>query len=55
MLLTSNNIVAVFLLINVLQQLVHFLVGPDVLALVVGNDVEALPEGFEESSTARQR
>ena len=24
----------------------HFLVGPNVLALVVGDDVEALPEGF---------
>ena len=34
------------LLADVLQQLMHFLVGPNVLSLVVRNDVEALPEGF---------
>ena len=34
------------LLTDVLQQLMHFLVRPDVLALVVRDDVEALPEGF---------
>jgi hypothetical protein len=31
---------------DILQQLVYFLVRPDVLALVVRDDVEALPEGF---------
>ena len=34
------------LLADILQQLMHFLVGPDVLALVVRDDVKALPERF---------
>ena len=32
------------LLVDVLKDLVHFLVRPDVFALVVRDDVEALPE-----------
>ena len=37
---------SISLLANVFEQSIYFLVSPDVLSLVIWNNVEAFPEGF---------